>query len=361
MKRFLLLFILFLSFYFEKSKAQNQATYQLGFRYHYGFVMVHTPSLQQFSSAHFPVYELTLTKLTQGNKEWHRAYHNPDLGLSFFTTDFGKNKILGRGYALLPNISFHYLRKKWIHANFRFGAGLGYIEKPFDRLHNYKNNAIGSHLNAAISVMLETKFKLSANTNLGIGIAMNHFSNGATKTPNLGINLATANIALAYTFAHKPIPAYDSSAAFKKQMEYFVVLCGGIKEIAPPGGDKFAVLNASFNVARLHSIRGKWGFGIDIFHDASIYEQFKRNGESASQTNITQAGINISWEVIFGKVSFPIQAGVYALSKYKSNGIIYNRYGIRYHFSKHLFANVSLKTHYAKADYFEWGIGYNWN
>ena len=340
------------------AQQSSAPAYQISFRYHYGFILVHTKSLQQFQQAHFPMYEITLTKLTDGSKDWQREYHNPDLGMSFYTTDFGKNDLLGRGYALYPNITFHYLRKKYLQANFKFGAGVGYIEKPFNRLTNYKNNAIGSHINSTISIMLETKYKLSSRSNLGIGLALNHFSNGTARTPNLGINLATANIALAYKFADKPITTYDSGVAFKKHWEYFAIVCGGFKEISPAGGDKYSVVTASFNVAKIHSPRGKWGFGFDLMRDASIKEKYIRNHKSTNELRIAQAGLNISWEVIFGKVSFPLQAGVYLYSSYVSNGLIYNRYGIRYHFSNKLFANFSLKTHFAKADYFEWGLGY---
>ncbi|HQW58477.1 MAG TPA: acyloxyacyl hydrolase, partial [Gammaproteobacteria bacterium] len=263
----------------------------------------------------------------------------------------------GRGYALLPNISFHFIRKKWLQANFRFGAGLGYIEKPFDRINNYKNNAIGSHLNSAISVLIETKFKLSSHSNLGIGLAMNHFSNGATKTPNLGINLASANIAYAYTFGQRSTKFQDSSEHFEKHFEYFAVLSSGFKEIAPPGGNKYSIYSVSLNMARVHSLRGKWCVGLDMLNDGALQNQLSQNGKNQSRIGVTQAGLTLGWEVVVGKVSFPLQAGVYLVSKYKSNGSIYNRYGIRYHFHKRLFANVSLKTHYAKADYFEWGLG----
>lgn len=340
------------------AQTEMYASYQLSFRYHYGFVIAHTPSLQQFSSAHFPVYEITLSKLTNGSKTWQRDYHLPDLNLSFLTTNFGNNKTLGNSYALLPSISFPYLRKNWIHANFRFGAGLAYLTSPFDRLSNYKNNAIGSKINSAISVQLETKHQLTHSTRLYVGLALNHFSNGATKIPNLGVNLATANLALAYSFARKPILPFDSLAEFKKHNEFFVLLCGGFKEIAPAGGNKYGIACASFNFSRVHSRRGKWGSGIDVFYDDAIKEQFKRDQIPVSTIDVAQIGLNVCWEVIFGNVSFPLQAGVYLHSKYKSNGTVYNRYGIRYHFYKRMIANVSLKTHYAKADYFEWGLGY---
>ncbi len=358
MKKVIFCFQLIVFFFQSAIVAQTLPNYQLGARFHYGFILVHTPSLQGMSQAHFPLYELTLTKLTHGEKEWQKSYHHPDLGLSFIATDFGKNKLLGKGFALFPNITFHFLRKKHLQANFRVGAGIGYIEKPFDRLYNYKNNAIGSHFNSAISVLLETKHKLSSRANIGIGLALNHFSNGASKAPNLGINLASANVAYAYQFGDKPFFKKDSSSFSKKYMQVFIVIVGGVKEIAPAGGNKYYVTNASLNIARVRSLRAKWGVGIDLMNDASLREQFRRDSLPATALGAAQAGLNISWEVIFGKVSFPLQAGVYLYSKYKANGLIYNRYGIRYHFHKHLFANFSLKTHYAKADYFEWGLGY---
>lgn len=358
MRKYFLFFFSLLFYSAGWAQTKMHEGYQLSFRYHYGFVIAHTPSLQQFSRAHFPVYEITLSKLTNGSKPWQRDYHLPDLNLSLLTTNFGNNKILGNAYALLPSITFPYLRKNWIHANFRFGAGLAYLSTPFDRLANYKNNAIGSKLNSAISVQLETKHQITRTTRLYVGLALNHFSNGATKIPNLGVNLATANLALAYSFSQKPILPFDSLQEFKKHNEFFILFCGGFKEIAPAGGDKYGIASASMNFARVRSTRGKWGSGIDVFFDGAIKEQFKRDQIPVSNLDVAQIGLNVSWEVIFGKVSFPLQAGVYLISKYKSNGTVYNRYGIRYHFSKRMIANFSLKTHYAKADYFEWGLGY---
>ena len=36
----------------------------------------------------------------------------------------------------------------------------------------------------------------------------------------------------------------------------------------------------------------------------------------------------------------------------------FHRIGVRYMLTKHVIANVTLYTHWAKADYFEWGLGY---
>jgi hypothetical protein len=40
------------------------------------------------------------------------------------------------------------------------------------------------------------------------------------------------------------------------------------------------------------------------------------------------------------------------------NGALYHRFGLRYSFARSLYAQLTLKTHFAKADYGEIGIGY---
>jgi hypothetical protein len=57
-------------------------------------------------------------------------------------------------------------------------------------------------------------------------------------------------------------------------------------------------------------------------------------------------------------LSFLFQAGVYPYTRYKDDGIIYSRLGLRYLFGKHILANITLKTHFAKADNIEFGLGY---
>ena len=48
----------------------------------------------------------------------------------------------------------------------------------------------------------------------------------------------------------------------------------------------------------------------------------------------------------------------YICKLFGNNGMFFNRIGLRYMLSKHPIANVTLLTHFAKADYFEWGMGY---
>jgi hypothetical protein len=40
---------------------------------------------------------------------------------------------------------------------------------------------------------------------------------------------------------------------------------------------------------------------------------------------------------------------------------VYQRIGIRYRTGRHLLWNMSLKSHYAVADHWEFGVGYRWD
>ena len=50
--------------------------------------------------------------------------------------------------------------------------------------------------------------------------------------------------------------------------------------------------------------------------------------------------------------------GCYVRDRYRPNGPLYHRIGFRYQISNGFYGNITLKTHWAKADYMEAGIGY---
>ena len=52
---------------------------------------------------------------------------------------------------------------------------------------------------------------------------------------------------------------------------------------------------------------------------------------------------------------------LYLRDRYRPNGPLYHRIGFRYQLKNGLYGNVTLKSHWAKADYMELGIGYVFN
>jgi hypothetical protein len=51
--------------------------------------------------------------------------------------------------------------------------------------------------------------------------------------------------------------------------------------------------------------------------------------------------------------------GYYIHDKFDADDELYHRLGMRYTFDNGLLLNFVLKTHWAKADYIEFGVGYN--
>ncbi len=74
--------------------------------------------------------------------------------------------------------------------------------------------------------------------------------------------------------------------------------------------------------------------------------------------DILQAGAKVSYSFNMHRLSLPIDFGYYFYKKQHVNGMFFHRIGLRYMVTKHVIANMTLLTHWAKADYFEWGLGY---
>lgn len=345
----------------EQNDSLLKDVHGLTIRTHYGFFIAHRYNIQHMSNAHFPMLELNYNIQTLGNESWKRKYYYPTYGIGYSVCNAGNKQLMGTTQALFPYINFNYVRKHRLSVNFRLGLGLGRIEKPFNRLTNHANLAIGSKFNAYINIGQDLKIKLNNRSAFTFGIHLHHQSNGAYKVPNLGINLAT--VATGYTYYFNDLPKQISTkkdtSKFKSLNEFSITAGGFVKEIYPILGPKYPIFVASINGFRRFSEKAKWGIGIDFMHNTAIREYNKVDSNKENDNvAISQIGTTLSYEVIISKVSFPLQLGYYAFSKYKDDGPIYQRIGVRYNVYKNLMISLMLKTHYAKAEYSEWGIGY---
>jgi hypothetical protein len=60
-------------------------------------------------------------------------------------------------------------------------------------------------------------------------------------------------------------------------------------------------------------------------------------------------------------IHFVFGMGAYVRDWYKPNGPIYHRIGVRYQWFNGLFGHMAIKSHWAKADYLELGLGFVFN
>ena len=355
--------------YTNSSFASNQKTFGDSSKFifeskiHYGFVISHHKYMTHLTTSHFPAFEFNIGKQTNSEKTWQSLYDNPIIGVSYWYADLKNPNVLGSAHALYPYLNFHIYKKKSFIINYRFGIGIAYLTKKFDRFDNYKNIAIGSHLNASINMCYEFKWQMFKKIFFSASIGITHFSNGAIKLPNPGINIPSLSLGLAYPISvnskNNLKQNEKNSYDFVKKTQIISVISGSIKEIYPTCGDKYGAFSLSTFYLKPLSFKRKIGAGIDLFWDFSNIRTLKRkNIEINHSFEAIRFGFFVGHQFDFSKLSFITHLGCYAYAKDKSDGLVYSRIGLRYNLNKKLLLNLTLKTHFAKADFLECGFGY---
>ncbi len=365
MKRNPLLFLVLLSIFITRqSKGQTDSlrvagSQAIGLSLHSGFIIAHRPALVHLQKRHITMLELSYLHSTDGSKHWHGIYNFPLYGLGYRYIDFGNSRELGKGHSLYSQLLFPLFRKLGMKINWRFGVGIGYIEKPFDTENNYKNLAIGSKLNGTVLTGVQFRFFTRKKLQLHGGIDFFHFSNGAFKLPNLGLNLPTVNIGLSYFQGKAMAKSYPPTNKEDRKQELSAAVAIGFKERYPPAGKQYMinVINLQYHFPA--GQKGLLGTGTEMIVDESLKDRLEADSIYAGyMRSSTRVGIFGSCGLRLGKWDALLQPGVYLYSKLTEDGSIYNRLLLKYHFHPRFHAGIGLKSHFAKADYFEWAIGY---
>jgi len=338
-------------------------------KFHYGFLYAHHLELEQFN-AHFPALELSISQHTFGKLRWERAFNYPIIGLSLFYCSLGNDPALGQSVALMPFINFPLYRDESFTFGFRFALGVGYLTKRFDRLENYKNLAIGSHLNAAVNLMFEARYRISYFLSLTGGVSLQHYSNGSLKLPNYGINAPLINIGIAY----RPVkenrmigdrfypPVEPFEVIPRRSIEFNLGAAIGFKDMSAVYGENYMVSHIYENTFVQVSRKSKVGLGLDLSYDPSQIKILEINGDSVeNKLSILRPGINAAYELMMSRLGIILNLGFYLGGKEKSNGPLYEKIAIQYNFAKNFFAQVFLKVHWGRADYIGWGAGYRFD
>ncbi|HET6226453.1 MAG TPA: acyloxyacyl hydrolase [Bacteroidia bacterium] len=328
---------------------------------HYGFILSHRNNMANLIKGHVVGGEVNYLFRTNGNKPWQQLYKYPDFGICVLHLDLANPEQLGTFEAVYPytNLRLNKLNSK-VNFNLRLGAGLAFITKPFDRITNHKNNTIGSHLNGFVNLRLSATYMITDAWAINTGIGLTHASNGAMKTPNLGLNIATLNVGIGYAFGNRCYEyRRDSLAPCPKVWKVSVIGVTGVKELEQPGGRKYMAFGLQTIAYRTLNYKNKLGGGIEVTYNNSTKREWLADSVyHPTFDQIIQGGAKVCYAFVLDRLSFPVEFGVYIYKKQKVNGMFFHRIGLRYMLTKHVIANVTLLTHFAKADYFEGGFGY---
>jgi len=350
-----LLFILLL----HVSFAQNRNDIWIEARGKIGFLAAHRSVMGHLATEHAYALEISYLIQPKGKKAWHQAYRNPVFGVTGFIGSVGNHEVLGNYYSAFAFINFPFIKTKRYTLSAKLGCGLGYGTKFYKK--NYPddsssilNVAVSTPVNAHISLALENRF-VFGNHSVNASIDMTHFSNGAIKVPNLGLNLPFISLGYGYRIKRSQDTVFDHGL-FQKYWEFGAIGIISAKEVFPTGGKKYPVFGINLMARRYFRRKTGMEVSFDIISKQAIFQYHA--DVPKTQAEIIQLGLFVGYILPFDNFHILGGMGVYLRDKYFPEDRMYHRVGMRYVFDNGLNINFVLKTHWARADYVEYGIGY---
>lgn len=270
-----------------------------------------------------------------------------------------------------PRLSFDY---EW-----NFGASFGW--KEYDLQYNWKNEVVGSKINAYMNLGFLLNWQFHPQWRLAAGVDLTHFSNGNTNYPNAGVNVVGGRIGIVRTFGEEK--AVDRTAVpnrifVKPHVSYDLVFYGAthkkgyIKNGSPslvPGS--FGVLG--LNVAPMYNFNNYFraGISVDAQYDESANIEDYQTGAS-HPGNLTfyrppfckqfAAGLSLRAELVMPV--FSINAGIGRNLIYSGDDMkgFYQVLAIKTYVTRHLFLHVGYQlSRFKDPNNLMLGVGYRFH
>jgi hypothetical protein len=325
-------------------------------------IIQHRSSMGNLIQGYPITYELNIVKPSLGDKSWQLENNLPDYGVNLSVVDYANHKELGYGIVIAPFIELPLNKNVRARRLFlRLCWGASYMTNHFNIQTNQKNGAIGSGVNAYVQFKWFWRIPLNKKADIEPGFMFSHVSNGRAQSPNLGLNVFGAGIALNFRATNKPLPQVDKASyrtTPRTKHEITILNSYGMNDGAILGPKYLtACLSLGYNYNKRNT--HKFGFGFDMFYEQNYVKDLK--AAEMSTDNALQRmryGPKIAYSYNIGSISLPIEMGMYVNQPIKPDGSFYHKIGIRYMGPKGFMLAFGLRTHFAVAYDFDLGIGY---
>ncbi|MCH2197869.1 MAG: acyloxyacyl hydrolase [Flavobacteriales bacterium] len=336
--------------------AQAPNSFRIGGNY--GLVVPHRDDLKPLVTGNSVAITASAEWMVDGSKRWHYNYFRPRWGVELYAADLGNRAELGRQAALSLYTLLPIRRGQRFEHYLLTAGGIGFTDTTWDLEDNTKAIALGSPLNASVVLGLQSDYYLSDHWHIGASLRMTHLSNGAYTLPNLGINNLTVGLQVVYHINPiEPLPEGIWTSVLPRGRAHYAMLLTGVKENLPPGGPKFSVHTFSYAYEFRPSWKRGWSIRSDLFYNMAAAQLLGEERQSDA-LDMVQHGLALSYNQYLGRLRFDLMMGAYTFTRYKGNGTFYHRFSLRYDITEDWQCMIGLKTHWAKADYPEFGIGY---
>ena len=358
-------YILLFSVFLISNAQEKRYSHKFSSSYVFGQIMPHRPNIVHLIQGPTNGFVLNWERQTYGFKEWEQRYNYPSVGASFMYQNMGNN-MLGDAYSIQADYRFFFFERNLV---LRVGSGLAYMTNPFDIHNNPKNTAYGSTILGSFLVGLNYQKENLWNSPFGIRVGgfLMHYSNGRTRSPNTSTNNYGLDLTLTYDLNHSTKPAYqpkEYNDLYSEPLKFNFLFSTGMNDagVVRESNRPFVVLTA-YADKRLNA-KSAIQFGFDGFFSSSIrtyirHEQslYPNNEEIQSLNDWRRVGAFVGHELFAGKLSLVTQIGYYIYEPIDFVKPYYTRVGLKRYFNDWIFASIMLKTHLARAEAMEYGIG----
>ncbi|ADV49472.1 Lipid A 3-O-deacylase-related protein [Cellulophaga algicola DSM 14237] len=356
------IYFIFLALGCYAQKSEEDKRYTLDASQFYGSILRHNPDITHLIDSHPGGIILSLNRKTYGEEYWQQRYNYPDLGFSFIYQDYN-NETLGESYAAYAHYNFYFLNR---YLQFRIGQGLAYMTNPYDKETNFRNNAFGSQILSTTYLMLNFhKENIVKGIGFKAGFSVMHYSNANVKAPNTSTNTFALNVGVTYDLDGGKELTYLKTEKKKiiEPVKYNLAFRTGINEsdVINSGQFPFYILSgyADKRVSDLSAIQ----VGGDVYFSKFLKELIKYQSIAFPENNVSadddykRVGVFIGHELFINKMSVISQLGYYVYYPFDFEGRVYNRIGLKRYFGDKVYGALTLKSHGAKAEAVEFGIG----
>lgn len=296
--------------------------------------------------------EIYYQRQTNPGPLWNHTKRLPQWGFGLSATHSG-SKYVGAIVCLYPFVKIPLYTIGSLQSDLRFGFGIGWVEKPYDKESNPEDLLLSQKFNTHANVQWQNEFRLSSRHFINTAVTFYHCSNAKTSLPNLGINIPSLSVGYRYAFngeTKKPVYVNDT---LNKKVFYKVFLTGGVKQMQVPDSSYYFVKVLTGEVSKQLGYSSIVSLGTFITHDASVKtDTLVRHLGSIKTSQVALYG---SYEYNFGRITIPVQFGVFL---YNGNSNLLEAVGVRYKLTDKWMAELLLKAHGHKADLMHAGIGY---
>jgi hypothetical protein len=330
----------------------------------YGSILLHNPDISHLIRAHPAGFILALNRKTFGQEAWEERYGYPDQGISLIYQHMG-TRTLGDNLGLYLHYNFYFWQRR---LQLRIGQGIAYNTNPYDFRDNFRNNAYGSHLMSSTYLMFQYhRERIWNRLGLKAGITLVHYSNANVRAPNTSTNTLGLTAGLVYELDAAPSGGYTYKRWPRTPVEEGVrlnlVFRSGINEsdVVGSGQFPFYILSAYADkrLGQLSAIH----VGAEVFYSNFLKELIRFQSNSFPELNVApdadfkRVGLMVGHELFINRLSVLAQLGYYVYYPFDFEGRVYNRVGIKRYFGTKWFGAISLKSHGAKAEAIEFGVG----